>query len=188
MPSLHGCRTSRSPYGLHRGHRLFDETGVPYEEWDGDTLAARVPGIDTGRYWPPRRLDDGAFWADASGSLGAVYTPDAGYVTDPKLAAQNLAVAAARQGAEFRFHSAVTAIESGGGRVRAVRLADGARLPCEVVVNAAGPWSGRLNALAGVGSDFTIGVRPLRQEVAHVPAPAGYQGPAVRGSSGTVMG
>ncbi|MGW4128209.1 NAD(P)/FAD-dependent oxidoreductase [Amycolatopsis japonica] len=159
--------------------RLFDEVGVPYEEWDSVTLAERVPGIDTGRYWPPKRLEDEAFWADAPDTLGAVYTPDAGYVSDPSLAAVNLAAAAAAEGAEFRFRSTLTDIEKSGGRVTAVRLADGARIPCGVVVNAAGPWSGAVNRLAGVGADFTVGLRPLRQEVAHVPVPAGYQGPVV---------
>ena len=153
---------------------LFDQVGVPYEEWDSATLAERVPAIDTGRYWPPKSIDDDRFWSDATGTLGAVYTPDAGYVTDPQLAAQNLAAAAVREGAEFRFRSTVTAVESGQGRVRAVVLADGTRFAAPVVVNAAGPWSGRLNELAGVGADFTIGVRPMRQEVAHVLAPDGY--------------
>ncbi|WP_329072434.1 NAD(P)/FAD-dependent oxidoreductase [Amycolatopsis sp. NBC_01480] len=153
---------------------LFEQVGVPYEEWDSATLAERVPGLDPGRYWPPRRIDDDRFWADAPGTLGGVYTPDAGYVTDPQLAAQNLAAAAAAEGAEFRFRSTVTAIESTGGRVSTVVLADGSRISAPVVVNAAGPWSGKLNALAGVGADFTVGVRPLRQEVAHVLAPEGY--------------
>jgi sarcosine oxidase, subunit beta len=40
------------------------------------------------------------------------------------------------------------------------------------VVNAAGPWSGALNALAGVGEDFTVTTRPLRQEVHWLPGPA----------------
>ncbi|MEU0795003.1 FAD-dependent oxidoreductase [Amycolatopsis sp. NPDC005961] len=163
---------------------LFDQVGVPYEEWDSATLAERVPGIDTGRFWPPRRIDDDAFGADATETLGGVYTPDAGYVTDPRLAAQNLAAAAAEEGAAFRFRATVSGVESGGGRVSAVVLADGTKISAPVVVNAAGPWSGRLNALAGAGSDFTIGVRPLRQEVAHVLAPEGYHpaggvGPAV---------
>jgi sarcosine oxidase subunit beta len=158
---------------------LFDEIGVPYEEWDSTTLAERVPGIDVGRYWPPKRLDDEEFWEDAERSLGGVYTPDAGYVSDPGLAAVNLAAAASAHGAEFRFRSTVTAVEKSGGRVTAVRLSDGGRIPCGVVVNAAGPWSGALNRLAGVGSDFTVGVRPMRQEVAHVPVAAGYRGPAV---------
>ncbi|MEU7748141.1 FAD-dependent oxidoreductase [Nonomuraea sp. NPDC049158] len=158
---------------------LFDEIGVPYEEWDSATLAERVPGIDAGRYWPPKRLDDEKFWEDAKHSLGGVYTPDAGYISDPSLAAVNLASAASACGAEFRFRGTVTAVEKAGGRVTSVRLADGTLIPCAVVVNAAGPWSGALNRLAGVGSDFTVGVRPMRQEVAHVPVPEGYEGPAV---------
>ncbi|MFI6820098.1 NAD(P)/FAD-dependent oxidoreductase [Micromonospora sp. NPDC050187] len=158
---------------------LFDEVGVPYEEWDSATLAERVPGIDAGRYWPPKRLDDEEFWKDAKHSLGGVYTPDAGYVSDPSLAAVNLASAASACGAEFRFRSTVTAVERAGGRVTSVRLSDGTRIPCAVVVNAAGPWSGALNRLAGVGSDFTVGVRPMRQEVAHVPVLEGYEGPVV---------
>ncbi|MEV1242753.1 FAD-dependent oxidoreductase [Nonomuraea sp. NPDC049750] len=158
---------------------LFDEIGVPYEEWDSATLAERVPGIDVGRYWPPKRLDDEEFWEDAKHSLGGVYTPDAGYVSDPSLAAVNLASAASACGAEFRFRSTVTAVEKAGGRVTSVRLSDGTRIPCAVVVNAAGPWSGALNRLAGVGSDFTVAVRPMRQEVAHVPALEGYGGPVV---------
>ncbi|MEV0391035.1 FAD-dependent oxidoreductase [Nonomuraea sp. NPDC050643] len=158
---------------------LFDEIGVPYEEWDSATLAERVPGIDVGRYWPQKRLDDEEFWEDAKQSLGGVYTPDAGYVSDPSLAAVNLAAAASACGAEFRFRSTVTALEKADGRVTAVRLSDGTRIPCAVVVNAAGPWSGALNRLAGVGSDFTVGVRPMRQEVAHVSVPEGYGGPVV---------
>ncbi|WIV54053.1 NAD(P)/FAD-dependent oxidoreductase [Amycolatopsis nalaikhensis] len=158
---------------------LFDEIGVPYEEWDAATLAERIPGIDTGRYWPPKRLDDDAFWEDAPSALGGVFTPDAGYVSDPALAAVNLAAAAAAEGAEFRFRGTVTAVEKSGGHVAAVRLADGTRIPCGVVVNAAGPWSGAVNRLAGVGADFTVGLRPMRQEVAHVPVPSGYRGPAV---------
>jgi glycine/D-amino acid oxidase-like deaminating enzyme len=153
---------------------LFDAVGVPYEEWDSATLAARIPGIDTGRYRPPKRLDDDGFWADPSGTLGAVFTPDAGYVGDPQLATQNLAAAATRHGAEFRLRRTVVAVESAAGRVRAVVLDDGSRLDCATVVNAAGPWSTRINELAGVGRDFTIGVRPMRQEVGFVRAPAGF--------------
>ncbi|GAB3568504.1 FAD-binding oxidoreductase [Amycolatopsis endophytica] len=156
---------------------LFDAVGVPYQEWDAATLRERVPGIDAGRFWPPKRIDDDSFWADATGALGGVYTPDAGYVTDPQLAARNLADAAARDGARFLFRATVAGVESRHGRVSAVVLADGTVISAPVVVNAAGPWSGKLNRLAGVGSDFTIGVRPLRQEVAHVLAPEGYHPP-----------
>ncbi|WP_190823395.1 NAD(P)/FAD-dependent oxidoreductase [Saccharopolyspora pogona] len=153
---------------------LFDEAGIPYEEWDAATLAKRVPGIDNGRYWPPRRIDDERFWDEAQAQLGAVFTPDAGYVSDPQLAAQNLATAARRHGAEFLLRRAVTAIERQHDRPSAVRLDDGTRISCTIVVNAAGPWSAKINELAGVGSDFTVRTQPMRQEVAHVAAPGGY--------------
>ncbi|TDD42319.1 NAD(P)/FAD-dependent oxidoreductase [Saccharopolyspora elongata] len=154
---------------------LFQEVGVPFEEWTGAELRDRIPGIDVGRYWPPKRIDDERFWRETGDTLGAVYTPDAGFVSDPQLAAQNLADAARVHGAEFRFHATVRGIERANDRVTAVTLADGTRIPCAVAVNAAGPWSGRINELAGVGADFTVGSRPLRQEVAHVPAPASYR-------------
>lgn len=153
---------------------LYDEVGVPYERWDAAELKRRLPDIDTGAYWPPKRIDDLAFEADASSSLGAVWTPDAGFVDDPQLAAQNLASAAEVAGARFRFGLAVTAVRQEAGQVRAVDLSDGTQVSASVVVNAAGPWSGRLNALAGVGGDWRVGVRPLRQEVHQLPAPPGY--------------
>jgi glycine/D-amino acid oxidase-like deaminating enzyme len=153
---------------------LYDELGIPYEDWDAATLAARVPGIDTGRYWPPKRLDDDAFWADPDGQLGAFWNPDGGFVDDAQLAAANLAAAAQRRGVTFRFRSTVTGIRQARGRVAGVGLADGTAVSAPVVVNVAGPWSSGLNRIAGVGDDFTISVRPMRQEVHHVPAPPGY--------------
>ena len=154
--------------------RMFADLGVPYEDWDAATLAARVPGIDPGRFWPPKRLDDEAFWAEPDGQLGAFFNPDAGFVDDPQLAAANLAAAAQRRGVAFRFRSQVVGVRQAGGRVTGLELADGSVLSAPVVLNVAGPWSAGLNRLAGVGDDFTVSVRPMRQEVHHVPAPPGY--------------
>jgi sarcosine oxidase subunit beta len=153
---------------------MFGELGVRFEDWDASTLAARVPGIDPGRFWPPKRLDDEAFWAEPDGQLGAFYNPDGGFVDDPQLATANLAAAARRRGVRFRFRSQVTGIRQAGGRVSGLSLADGTVLDAPVVVNAGGPWSAALNLIAGIGDDFTITVRPMRQEVHHVPAPPGY--------------
>ncbi|MFE1287306.1 FAD-dependent oxidoreductase [Streptomyces sp. NPDC058751] len=97
--------------------------------------------------------------------------PDAGFVDDPRLAAQNLADAAARAGVRFLFRRAVVGVLRGGDRVAGVRLADGTAITAPVVVNAAGPWSAAFNRTAGVGAEFTVGVRPLRQEVHQVAAP-----------------
>lgn len=150
---------------------LFDAVGVGYEEWDSDTLRIRVPGIDVGRYWPPKPVDTEAFFQDSAGTIGGLFTADAGYIDDPQLAAQNLAYAAASRGVDFRFRSTVVAIERNRGRVSGVRLGDGTAIAAPVVVNAAGPWSSAVNKLADVGKDFAIGVRPMRQEVHEVPDP-----------------
>ena len=158
---------------------LFDDVGVPYEEWDADTLRRRVPGLEPGRFWPPKRIDDDAFWAEPDGELGAFFTPDAGYVDDPMLAAHNLAVAATQHDATFVFHVAVTEVRRANERVAGVTLSDGTRVDAPVVVNAGGPWSTLLNDVAGIGRDFTIEVRPLRQEVNQVTTPLGETSPVV---------
>jgi sarcosine oxidase subunit beta len=43
-----------------------------------------------------------------------------------------------------------------------------------VVVNVAGPYSANVNAMAGALDDMTISTRPLKQEVVHIPSPAGF--------------
>ncbi|WP_338891334.1 FAD-dependent oxidoreductase [Rhodococcus sovatensis] len=154
--------------------RLFDQIGVKYELWDSKTLADRIPGIDVGSYYPPKPVDADAFYADTDTSLGAVFTPEAGFVDDPQLAAANLGAAAAAKGAVHSFRTRVTGIEQQASERWVLQLDNGVTVESPIVVNAAGPWSGALNALAGVGADFTVTVRPLRQEVHHVAAPKGY--------------
>jgi glycine/D-amino acid oxidase-like deaminating enzyme len=161
---------------------MFDRAGIPYELWDADELARRVPGLDPGRFWPPKRIEDPAFWADPDSRLGALWTPDAGFVDDPGLAAVNLAGSARRRGAQLLFGRQVTAV-IGDGPVTGVLLDDGTSVSAPLVVNAAGPWSGALNRLAGVGDAWSVTVRPMRQEVHQVPAPAGYN----RGGMGPVV-
>jgi glycine/D-amino acid oxidase-like deaminating enzyme len=153
---------------------LLGAAGVPYEEWDATTLRQRVTGIDTGRYWPPKRIDEPAFFDDATEDLGALFMPDAGFIDDPQLAAHNLIFAAQSFGATTMFNAVVTDVIRVNDRVAGVLLADDTVIHSPVVVNAAGPWSTQLNRLAGVGTDFSIVVRPMRQEVHYLPAPVGY--------------
>ena len=44
------------------------------------------------------------------------------------------------------------------------------------MVNVAGPDSARVNRLAGLEGTMSIGTRPMRQEVHHVPSPVGPDG------------
>lgn len=153
---------------------LFDRIGVPYEQWNSDELRRRLHGLEAGAFWPPKRLEDDGFWAPATGDLGAFFTPDAGFVDDPQLAAVNLATAAQRHGASFSFGRRVQAVLRGDGAVHGVELDDSTQVLAPVVVNAAGPWSAQLNALAGVGTGWSVSTRGMRQEVHHVAAPDGY--------------
>ncbi|MDR3108035.1 MAG: FAD-binding oxidoreductase [Bifidobacteriaceae bacterium] len=151
----------------------FDALGIEYEEWDAAELRLRVGGIDPGKHFPPKPIDSEAFWEDPSEELGAIYTPAAGFIDDPRLACENFANAAIRAGARTRYRAAVVAIEPAWRVV----LDSGEVLEAPVVVNAAGPWSPEVNGLAGVGAEFAITTRPLRQEVHSVAAPAGFNPP-----------
>ncbi len=150
---------------------LFDRVGVPYEVWSAEELAAKAPGLDTGKYWPPKAVTSDEFWEEASERIGAIFTPQGGYVNDPHLAAENLAASAKHFGAEFRFKTSVTKIIKEGNRITGIEVNDEEIISADVVVNAAGPWSTQVNQLAGAGSDFTIDLRPLRQEVHQVDSP-----------------
>lgn len=157
---------------------LFSKVGVPYEIWDTAKIKDRMPQLDTGRYYPPKPVTSDAFWEPASGDLSGYWTPDAGFVDDPALAAHNLMSAARRLGATFRFRSTVTSIRREHDKVAGVQLADGSRIDAPIVVNVAGPNSGQVNELAGVGDDFNVRTAPMRQEVHQVPAPTELGVPA----------
>lgn len=160
---------------------LFDQVGVPYVELDADELAKRYPGIDAGAYWPNKRVNDDAFWEETDARLGGYLTPDAGFVNDPQQAAANLAAAAAFRGVTFRYNTRVTGLENMPAGDWRVTLDRGEPVEAPVIVNAAGPWSTQLNEMAGVGGDFTVSLRPMRQEVHHAQAPAGHNPPGGHG-------
>ncbi len=151
--------------------QLFDAVGIPYEVWNSTDLSKNVTGIDAGKYWPPKKLDDDEFWEDAKEPLGAIFTPNGGYIDDPLLATENLAQAALSAGVKFRFKSKVTAILKEGNKVTGVEVGGNEKILADIVINAGGPWSNRINELAGVGQDFTILVRPMRQEVHQINTP-----------------
>ncbi len=151
----------------------FDALGVPYEIWDREKASARLGHLDLSKFGPPKQLADPEFWSAPTSQLqGALWTPEAGYVGDPQLAAHNLRLAAQAAGAEFRFGVTVMDIAT-AGRAEGVLLTDGTTLSAPVVVNAAGPHSSVINEMAGVVGDMAINTRPLRKEVYHVSSPQG---------------
>ena len=152
---------------------LFDEIGVPYEVWDTARLSERIPAIDVGEHSPPKRPEDEAFWEMPDRPIGSVvYSPAAGYVTDPQLASHNLQRAAEAKGGEFLFNAEVSGIRIEDNRVAGVDLADGRSFEAPIVVNVAGPHSFVINEMAGVADSMNIKTKALRHEVHHAPAPA----------------
>lgn len=162
---------------------LFDKAGIPYEIWDSKQLKIGMPGIDAGRYWPNKPVKSDEFFNEASEELGAIFSKHGGYVSDPLLAAQNFAMAAKREGVNFKFRKVVVSIEKNLGRVCGVAVSDfdsQSKKPlntgheviaADVVINVAGPWSTLINQMAGAGSDFTMELKPLRAEVHQISTP-----------------
>ncbi len=160
---------------LDRHKGFCRKLNIPFEDWDADQIRQRLPIYSLESFAPPKRMDDPGFGESNGGHVGSgVFFPTAGYVTDPQLSAHNLRRAAEAKGSVFRFNRTVTEILRENGRVAGVALAGGEEIKAPVVLNVGGPASGRINAMAGVLEDMTITTRPLRQEVAHVPSPKGF--------------
>jgi sarcosine oxidase subunit beta len=157
-----------------RSLTFMAELGIPYEALDAAEIRKRYPALDPARLGPACRVEDDHFWDEPSGELGGFVQEDSGFVNDPTLAAQNFANAAEQAGATFKWRSEVAGVMREDDRVAGVTLASGERISADIVVNAAGPWSVKLNAMAGVLDDFSTSTRPVEQEVISVPAPEGF--------------
>ena len=157
-----------------RSLTLMTELGIPFEELDAAQIRKRYPALDPARLGPACRVEDDHFWDEPTGELGGFVQEDSGFVNDPTLAAHNFANAAEHAGARFKWRSEVSGVVREGGRVAGITLANGEYISADIVVNAAGPWSVKLNAMAGVLDDFNTSTRPIEQEVISVPAPDGF--------------
>ncbi|WCL89393.1 MULTISPECIES: NAD(P)/FAD-dependent oxidoreductase [Streptomyces] len=94
------------------------------------------------------------------GLLAAAHSPADGHAR-PALVVQGYARAAALAGAVFAPHTTVTGIDVAGDRVTVVHTDQGP-VSCGAVVCAAGAWSARVGAMAGV----ELPVRPLKRQLA----------------------
>ncbi|MFQ6022888.1 MAG: NAD(P)/FAD-dependent oxidoreductase [Acidiferrobacterales bacterium] len=167
-------KTERNDY-LRSVCETMSALGVPWEEWSPAKIKERLPFYDLHRFGPPKRLDDPAFGTPSGNAIaGAVFFPDAGYVSDPQLATHNVQRAAEAKGASFLFNSEVVAIRRKADRVQGITLASNDQIEAPVVINIAGPHSYKVNRMAGVEKGMNIKTRALRQEVAHVPSPSSF--------------
>lgn len=123
-------------------HRIQRAEGADIALLEPDALARRFPFLST------EGVSGGAFGLSGEGWFDA-----------------HLLVALLRRDAKAAGVDLVTgevaAIERTGGRIEAVRLADGRRIACGVLVNAAGPQAGDVAALAGAA----LPVEPRKRTV-----------------------
>ena len=125
---------------FRRNVDLQHALGVATEWLSGDDVRRRLPQ---------------AVFPDAL--AGTFYAPDG--VADPNSVVMGYVNAARRLGVTCLTGVDVRGIETDGGRIRGVVTADGA-IATPTVVNAAGPWSALLGAMAGV----IVPVAPLRRQ------------------------
>jgi sarcosine oxidase subunit beta len=123
-------RSDRELAAFRAAAALQRSLGVDAEDLDPVAALDLVPGLAP------------------EGLLGAAYGPRDG-IADPSGLTEGYGAIARRAGAEIRFGVEVTAIRVVGGRVAGVDTTTGP-IDAPVVVNAAGPWAGRLAATAGV--------------------------------------
>lgn len=116
---------------LQANHRVQKAEGADIDLLDPAALKATFPWLDVEDLAAGAYGRSGEGWFDAHAFLQAVRT------------------AAKAQGAHF-ITGEVVAITREGNRVTGATLADGRRIGCGVLVNAAGPRGGRVAAMAGI--------------------------------------
>ncbi len=122
--------------------RLMDETGIDFRQISASEARAALPhfvNLHSGeRYY----LEPGAIQFDPSAVRSVLYKG---------LEANQI---------EFRENTGVAAFERGdGGEIAAVLTQDGARLECDHVINAAGPWSPGI--FSSLGLSIPVSVEPV---------------------------
>jgi len=153
----------------------LENLGVVYEELDAEGIRRILPVADNRRYTPVKLIDDPDFGKPTGDTVdGAIYVPESGYITDPKLSTHNVQRAVEAKSGEFMFNADVSGIRKRAGRVTGITLKDGTEIESPVVVNVAGPHSYLINRMAGVEDGMKIKTRAIRVEVCHVPAPEGF--------------
>ncbi|MCK5836486.1 MAG: FAD-binding oxidoreductase [Desulfobacula sp.] len=151
-----------------------DALGVGYLELTPEEMKSYLPQPDLRSFHPQKLMDDPDFGKPTGNSInGAVFAPESGYISDPKLSTHNVEMAARNVGSDFLFNTEVSAVLKKNGRVSGIALRDGTTIEAPIVVNVAGPHSYIINRMAGVEDQMNIKTRALRVEVAHVPSPKG---------------
>jgi glycine/D-amino acid oxidase-like deaminating enzyme len=87
----------------------------------------------------------------------------------------DVAIASKEAGVDVRMATAVTDVTMASGRATGVTLDDGSTIATGLVINAAGPWCNRINAMVGLEMPWNL--VPTRIQILYRDIPADVTGP-----------
>lgn len=143
---------------LEANHQVQSAEGADVVLEDGAALRARFPWLTTDGIAAGAFGRSGEGWFDPASLMAGLRQR-------------------ARDGGVTLAHGEVTGIELAGSRIAAVKLADGTRIACGALVNAAGPQAGAIARMAGVALPveprkrfvYVLDVRDPPPELAEAP-------------------
>jgi glycine/D-amino acid oxidase-like deaminating enzyme len=127
---------------LSANHQVQSAEGADIVLLEPDAMAAKFPWLNTSDLALGAFGRTGEGWFDAHSLLTLLRT------------------AARAKGARY-IHGEVTSISRGGNRIAGLMLANGERIACGTLVNAAGPQAGEVAALTGI----PLPVEPRKRSV-----------------------
>jgi FAD-dependent oxidoreductase domain-containing protein 1 len=146
---------SEADVGFREGGYLLLASHAGSAALEANHVVQRAEGADVVLV-DPEALERRFPWISAEGvALGSLGLSGEGWF-DAHALLQLMKAGARAHGAAY-IPGEVVAIDRAGGRIDAVRLADGQRICCGALVNAAGPQAGHVARLAGV--DLPVGPR-----------------------------
>lgn len=135
------ARTAETAARFREHVSLQNDLGVPSERLSPEGAGEHCPGLSIDRY------------------EAAMYSPTDGFA-DPHLAHQAFISGAREAGASIQANVGVTDIHLSDGRISTIETTDGDH-DVEYVVNAAGPWAGRVASMV----DHDLPVSPRRRQL-----------------------
>lgn len=163
-----------APIDFHQhGYLFLLSTAAAFERFQRDAEMQRRLGVPVEVLGPEEaaRLAPGV---DVTGVVGATFCRRDG-IADPHGVTMGFARAAERAGVEILRGVEVKAIRLDGARIAAVETPAGT-IATPIVVNAAGPYAGRIGAMVGVALPIT----PLRRHIFLARPAEGARVPASR--------
>lgn len=153
-----------------RSLEFFRRLGAAGEVAPVEELKQRYPGMN----FCSRTLDLSGQSHECTEPQSMFFEPDAGYA-DPQGTTEDLLRAAQALGVELFVRHEVTSIETAaGGGFSAVHCANGSVFSCARLLNAAGPWCGRISQILGV--TLPMNLQPTRVQMAVRDRPAELPG------------